>query len=282
MNKHAYLILAHNQFDLLKKLIKLLDNEHNDIYVHLDKGAKDFDVSQFKNLTKFSHLEFIERKKLRWGNYNLVDAELRLLKAASKNKYSYYHLLSGQDLPIQSNEAIYNFFENSGKDFLSWDGNLTKWIPRFKTYHIFTDGKRNFIKKLRKFYEKLQLKLGIDRTKRSGLTYLKGDQWFSITNPLCEFVLSKEKFIKKYFNRTHCPDETVFQTIANISPYKDNMCNNSMRYIDWTRGGSHPKTLTLEDKEKIENSDKMFARKFDETQSHDLINWVLDKIEEGN
>ena len=30
MNKHAYLILAHNQFDILKKLVVALDSKHND------------------------------------------------------------------------------------------------------------------------------------------------------------------------------------------------------------------------------------------------------------
>ena len=37
MEKHAYLIICHNQFKLLKKLIMMLDNENNDIYIHIDK-----------------------------------------------------------------------------------------------------------------------------------------------------------------------------------------------------------------------------------------------------
>lgn len=37
MEKHAYLIAAHSQFELLKKLIVLLDDERNDIYIHVDQ-----------------------------------------------------------------------------------------------------------------------------------------------------------------------------------------------------------------------------------------------------
>lgn len=35
--KHAYLIIAHNEFDLLQKLISVLDDERNDIFIHIDK-----------------------------------------------------------------------------------------------------------------------------------------------------------------------------------------------------------------------------------------------------
>ena len=35
MKKHAFLIMAHNQFDLLEMLIKLLDDPRNDIYLHI-------------------------------------------------------------------------------------------------------------------------------------------------------------------------------------------------------------------------------------------------------
>ena len=62
MNKHAYLILAHNQFDILKKLVVALDSKHNDIYIHVDKKAKDFDEHEFSMLTKFSKVFFIKRK----------------------------------------------------------------------------------------------------------------------------------------------------------------------------------------------------------------------------
>ena len=35
--KHAYLILAHNEFWLLQTLIGCLDDPRNDIYVHIDQ-----------------------------------------------------------------------------------------------------------------------------------------------------------------------------------------------------------------------------------------------------
>lgn len=40
--KHAYLIMAHDDEWLLKKILKLLDSSLNDIYLHLDRK---FDVN---------------------------------------------------------------------------------------------------------------------------------------------------------------------------------------------------------------------------------------------
>jgi len=278
MNKHAYLILAHNQFDILKKLVVALDSKHNDIYIHVDKKAKDFDEHEFSMLTKFSKVFFIKRKSLNWGNYNLVETELRLMKSALNQKYSYYHLLSGQDLPIKNSDYIYHFFEKEKKDFMSWGEDLTAWDRRFKAYRFFMGTKNKPKKKFAKFLVKVQLKLGVNRVKKSKITYLKGDQWFSITDSLCKYIISKEKFIKKWFKHTECPDETVMQSIAYISPFKENMTNNSLRYIDWSAGGSHPKTLSNEDKIKLEKTDKLFARKFDEKESKELIESILNKI----
>lgn len=33
--KHAYLIMAHNNFELLRVLVKLLDDKRNDIYIYM-------------------------------------------------------------------------------------------------------------------------------------------------------------------------------------------------------------------------------------------------------
>jgi len=42
MNKHAYLIIAHGNWVILEKLLNLLDDEKNDIYLHIDAKVTDF------------------------------------------------------------------------------------------------------------------------------------------------------------------------------------------------------------------------------------------------
>lgn len=40
--KHAYLVMAYDNFKQLEKLIKTLDDERNEIFVHIDKKTKVF------------------------------------------------------------------------------------------------------------------------------------------------------------------------------------------------------------------------------------------------
>lgn len=147
---HAYLIIAYNDFELLKCLIRMLDYPYNDIYIHIDKKSKKFKQNDFIGITKYSKLYFIKREKVYWGGYSQVNCEINLLKSAKNRKsYSYYHLLSGADLPIKSIEEIYNFFENNlGKEFISFDVENEKngeFLDRIKYYYPLQDiiGRRN-------------------------------------------------------------------------------------------------------------------------------------------
>ena len=50
MQRHAYLIMAHNNWYTLEKLIRLLDVPWNDIYLHIDKKVKDFSQEYYKSI----------------------------------------------------------------------------------------------------------------------------------------------------------------------------------------------------------------------------------------
>ena len=44
--KHAFLIIAHNEYPVLEVLLSMLDDERNDIYLHIDKRATELFQSQ--------------------------------------------------------------------------------------------------------------------------------------------------------------------------------------------------------------------------------------------
>lgn len=64
--KHAYLIMAHDDEWLLKKILKLLDSSLNDIYLHLDRKF-DVNVNEIKNNVKLSKIYCIPRMDIKWG-----------------------------------------------------------------------------------------------------------------------------------------------------------------------------------------------------------------------
>lgn len=39
-NKHAYLIIAHNEYPVLRTLLSMLDDERNDIYLYIDRCSR--------------------------------------------------------------------------------------------------------------------------------------------------------------------------------------------------------------------------------------------------
>ena len=39
MDKHAYLLMIHENSLVLNRLIRLIDDNWNDIYIHIDKNA---------------------------------------------------------------------------------------------------------------------------------------------------------------------------------------------------------------------------------------------------
>ena len=88
MKRHAYLILAHRNFSQLKKLVELLDDERNDIFIHVDSKAE-FDPHGWTGTCRHSALTFISpRIRVNWGGVSIMRAELALLKAAtSAGKY---------------------------------------------------------------------------------------------------------------------------------------------------------------------------------------------------
>lgn len=291
-NKHAYLIIAHHQFELLQVLIEMLDDERNDLFVHIDAKVQNFDFEKFKAIPKHSNIYFTDRVSVAWGDFSVVQCEMILFRVAverqsDSNHYSYFHLISGVDLPIKSNSEIYDFFEsNYPKEFIHFtnDEPLKEFESRVRYYHVLRK-KRNTINKLiAQVALKAQKLFGVNRLKGSNLVVQKGSQWVSITDKLAEYLASNEEFIEKTFNYSYCSDEVFLQTMFVNSEFKDNVYmknqnNNQLaaaRLIDWDRG--NPYVFKSSDFDEIINSPAMFARKFDLNVDKDVIYKIKDYV----
>ena len=286
--KHAYLIMAHNQFDLLEKQLILLDDIRNDIYLHIDKKVKDFDFLYFKNLIKKSNIFFIDRIDVHWGGYSFIKCEMQLLKLSVNKKYDYYHLLSGVDLPLKNQDYIHNFFcRNHGKEFVNFGSD--DWINSVKYrvlyYHLLPKYFRlnnpllnTTQNKIRSVILKTQKLLNIKKNIDSDLKIKAGCNWFSITHEFASYVVNKNDWVKKYFKASLCGDELFLQTILFNSKFNKNTYlqgkgyESCMRLIDWERGD--PYTFQNNDFDYLIKSKKLFARKFN--YSTDSI--VIDNI----
>lgn len=284
MNKHAYLIIAHNEFEVLKVLIQLLDFEKHDIYLHIDSKVGEIDETTFTSLATKSQVYVLKNRiSVTWGDYSQIECELRLLEEAAKQHYSYYHLLSGVDLPIKPAEIIYDFFELSQKQFVHFDNVSLDdfFLKRVRKYWIIKGRKKTIPQKIiNKML--LMIQFPVDRVKKSGLSYQKGANWFSIKDDFVQYIVASKSLIEKTFKYTLCGDEMFLQTLIVNSKYKGDIymphaCDDYhsiQREIDWKRG--NPYEFRKEDVEFLKNSEMMFARKFSWTVDPDIVTWLLE------
>lgn len=300
--RHAFLIIAHNNWWQLKNLIQMLDYPGHDIYVHIDVKSKGFNAQEFQKITQSSGLYIFRQYKVFWGGYSQVKAEIFLLKQAVKAGYGYYHILSGADLPLKGNQELDAFFErNQGKEFIDYDEDKLKDDPeisrRTRLYHFLQDYRRRYKHKaangfftfLERFSLVIQIVLRVNRVKNLDWHIKYGSNWASITDQLAHAVLEREEKIERVFSNTNCPDELFIQTVAFNEGFRDWVYQpdspgqkSNMRYIDWERGrNGSPYTFTMEDYEALRKANALFARKFSENVDRRVIEALNSEILDG-
>ena len=300
--RHAFLIIAHNNWWQLKQLIQLLDAENHDIYIHIDKKSESFLEKEFLNLTVKSRVYFFKEYEVFWGGFSQVQVELFLFEKAYQQKYDYYHLISGADLPLKSNRKIDAFFEkNQGKEFILYDNEKLMNDPeisrRTRYYHYLQNYRRRYSQKWKNefftFCERIslvvQIVLHVNRVKNLDWIVKYGSQWVSITNDLvAELLIQKDK-ITKVFSCTNCADELFVQTVAYNCGFKDKIyCSvdgmtENVRFIDWTRGkNGNPYTFRIQDYQSLQMNKNLFARKFSESIDKEIIQSICSELQDEN
>lgn len=281
MQKHAFLIMAHNDFELLKVLILMLDDARNDIYLHVDKKVSSFRSKEWK--TSHAGLFILDQRlDVRWGHMSQIRLEMLLFETAYSNgPYAYYHLLSGVDLPIKSQDYIHEFFtSHQGKEFVGfWHNNDVQALDRVSHYYFFMRYERITNRFLSIFMAKFRnVLVYILPKRRIEVTYKKGPNWVSITHDFCGYLLSKKNWILNRFRYTRNCDEVFLQTILWNSSFRDNLYdpidvdNGCMREIDWERGSfASPYIWRSEDEVILRESSKLFARKFSTSVDSEII-----------
>ncbi len=285
--RHAFLIIAHNEFEILRLLVSRLDDSRNDIFIHFDKKVA---VLPEINVKEAGLTILEDRKDVRWGGFSMVEAEYALFETAAANgPYQYYHLLSGVDLPLKNQDYIHDFFnKNEGKEFIgyTWTEMTAEFVRKMRRWHLFPEDfkSRNIlIKAIRAGFIRFQEAFGIYRNK--GVDFKKGSQWVSITDGMVHFLLDHREWVRKTFRNTFSPDELVVQTLCWMSPFRDNIYNTTedgkgcMRAIGWRENpGSKElilKDWTANDYDLLKDSSALFSRKFNSSDM-DFINRILE------
>jgi hypothetical protein len=274
----CYLILAHNNFKHLDRLIGALDGTERSFYIHIDKKAgQAYTPSQENAGIIPEHID------INWGGFTMVEATLALMKHGLSNSpdADYYILISGTDYPVRSKDFLLDLLEKK-KEYIDIAPVPASFKPveRYE-YYYFDYDRRNLKYYNPKFLAEVLLKkLKIKR--KAPFKVYAGTQWFALTRACVQYILKTVQEDKRYigfFRYTLAPDEAFFQTIIGNSPFPDKTAS-SLTYTDWevpvppaTIGEKHIGLL----KTHIEFNDEYgqrfpyFARKFNDDSEKLLI-----------
>lgn len=295
-HKHAYLLLIHACPDQARKLLELLDDPRNDLYIHIDRKAS-FGPDALAGCCRHSAVRFIEpRLSVSWGGVSIMRATLALLEAAVPGHYAYYHLLSGMDLPLKSQDEIHAFFDSHpDREFLKLWPTVPAMTRRFRYYTVFPEGQHFFLTHwINNLVKAVLSTLHISINK--DIEFRFAAQWFSISDGFAAYAISRKDWLERVFAHTGTCDEVFMPTLLWGSPFRDRLFDatvhlekkkvidpehlGNLRLIDWTRGPSirHPWVFRAGDWDMLMGSPYFWGRKFDERVDAEIIDRIYTEL----
>ena len=264
--RHAWLIIAHNEFAVLQRLVSLLDDARSDFYIHIDKKVK---VLPALSVEKGRLFILDDRVDVRWGSVSQIKAELVLLETAQRQgPYGHYHILSGTHLPLRPVEELFRFYDgHEGQEVLRlWpsdegdaDFKLRRYHFPLRHYKYGSSLQRLLCQKTWQVVIKIQKILGIRHLR--GCAFRKSDNWLSLSEVGCRYLLGHRDGILNKYRWSFCGDEyfAASELMSHPDEFKFYDCQQLL-YVEFL--GDTPRTFQLSDLPALQQSGYWWARKF--------------------
>lgn len=271
MKKQAICIQCHNKPEQLNYIINHMPAQYFDFFIHVDLKSDIFD-----QIDKKENVFFSERIDVRWGQFSQVEATLKLFQMLHTERYSYVHLISGNDYFIKPIHYIYDFFsESNNNEYIqsnilpgtctwSWGGKdrYECWYPQW----MIKRPKEKFYRYLRVGYREFIMRTKVFKRKNFPVpNFYGGSQWFSLTGSCVGWIknyLADHSEYIQFFKHGVCVDEVFFSTLIQYSPFRENIVNDNLRFMIWSGTDSGgPKDLENADISQMKESNYFFARK---------------------
>lgn len=302
--KIGFVLLTHNKPQQALRLVKKLNSMFDapPIAWHHDFAQCNLTEESFSK-----NIHFV-RPHLRtaWAQFSIVEAGMAALKLLFEleNPPDFFYLLSGADYPIKPADKILRDLSMSEYDahmnFEKICFNQYKFPWHELCYKRYCTVKFS----IPLINRKLKLTRRLIRISHPVLSApflpfsrnfacFAGETWFCANQFTAEYLIDFHKTkpgLAKHFRRADralvnhqlrsydaiCPEEAYYQTILCNSP-RMKVSQNHWRYIDWSQGGAHPKTLMMEDLPLLQKSTAHFARKFDIDVDQEIFD-ALDEL----
>ena len=235
--KIAYLILAHNNYNHLKRLVSALNDSNVVFFIHIDTTLK-----LPNNLNEFENVVFIRGPKVSWAGWSSTEAIISLLRTAKGYGFDYYIFLSGVDYPIRPNSFLYTQLSTGGEFMNIKKGYYGhKSEQRIKYYYFDGFDRRNTRSIKTAFFYFLEgtIKLFFQKKSYPFKQIFVGSTWWALSHDCILYLLDQidhnEDYIK-FCKTSFGTDEFMFHSIIGNSQFFSN-CKKNLTYQDWS---SHP------------------------------------------
>ena len=315
----AYHVLCHDNFAQVALLVESLLADDVTVLIDIDDGKRP-DTRPIEALARRPNVHVRRDAAIGWGAggtlRKTLRGALRLLELDAR--WRYYVVLSGQDLPIASDEAIRERFaagddsctsfmrchratpvaldslpvSNPGPKLRMWgDRGHTKVYARPGTIDPQIDMYARSFVDVAEVGEKGETYVGLADPlllERRAAFFARhpfhvGANWFDLHRSLVEHLRTDPFAYELYdvLRTTFIPDESYFQTYIANSAFRERRSSDYGRLI--LRPGPVPrvKVLDVGDREAIRGSGAMFARKFDTRRDRRIVDEVLERRAAG-
>lgn len=240
----AYLILAHEQPELVHRLIEALQTERSRFFVHIDRKS---DRSAFASIERLTHVTILpatQSVKVYWAGWSIVEATLRLIRTAraSEDRFAAYVLLSGTHHPIRSSHRIEAVATHGRACITLRPVPLPhKPMSRFDRIHLEGAYRTSLPRRLITRLANRVLAFAGQRDPNRILGDMKlfaGCQFWVLPEAAIEWIeteIAKSPEIVRFFHHVRMPEESFFQTLIGNSPFLEG-ATGTATFVDW----SHP------------------------------------------
>lgn len=249
---NACLIMGHkNPLQIIRLAKRLIKNEENDVFIHLDSMMKKEDIVCVDRFCDENSRAYLCSKRIHGilDKRSLVDIVFIMLSEAKetekrKNKhYIYYLLFSGQDYVIKNLNYINNeLIKNYPKPYIDCTPyDKSNWIyHKFKycktalqyndwiTMHFSKGLIRSGLRVSAIIWAKVLSIIGRDsynKLKKEHVSLYGGSAWWILPDIIIDFIRdkynSKDRVSELILNESSTPEETYFQIMSMMSPYSN-------------------------------------------------------------
>jgi hypothetical protein len=296
--KAGFLILAHDEAPITRRLIARLDVPWARTFVHVDRKA---DIAPFaQGLERRANLTFQPqalRREVHWGGFNgaLAMLDLCRLALAQEPDLDRLFFLSGVDYPVRALEDIARATAGP-EEFIRIDrrldpaarGHFNSFVRRrrFDDHPLLNERTGPAAGRL---LAKLAGRVAT-RPNLGPIPVYHGSSSWSFTAATVRDILTVHDAapaLLTRFRHVHIPDEMIMHsaikalpaaarvtqdfTLPGADPAAADPALFGLHYIDWSQGGSGPKILDLADLPRIAASGALFARKTSQAVSLPLL-----------